>query len=349
MNISQYRFRKIKSNAILVIMSGCVGLLFGLFIRFVLMDDSTAHQTWMIALLGMMTGIGVSGTFVILDPLLKKLHSKPLWMTFLLTPIVYATIISAIYGITYTAIMGYQELFINSFLLETNCFSLAIAACSIFLETLNRLLGKNVLAGLITGKYNRPVSESRFVMFLDLAGSTSIAERIGNLRFHSFLNDFFSDIAKPIIDHHGDIYKYVGDEAIITWKKRDGVRNAAAIETFFALENRLRDKAETYKAKYGCVPEFRAGLHFGEVIVGEMGDYKKEIALLGDVMNTTARIQSQCRALGANFLVSRNALTTIGNLSVFIRAQSRGEQELRGKESSMELIELTFSGKTDNP
>ncbi len=343
MEFSHYQVSKIRANALLVAASGCVGVLFGLFIRFFLMDDSSAHETTSIVILSALTGIGVSGAFVVLDPLLRKLQSKPLWITFLLTPLAYTSIIAVVYGVIYSAIMGYDELFTQSFLPETILFSLAIAACSIFLETLNRLLGKNVLAGLITGKYHRPTNERRFVMFLDLADSTSIAERIGNLRFHSFLNDFFRDMAKPVIDHRGDIYKYVGDEAIITWSERDGKKNAAAIAAFFALENALRQKSAMYEAKYGCVPRFRAGLHFGEVIVGEMGDYKKEIALLGDVMNTTARIQAQCRVAGVGFLVSRHAWETIGEIPGDYTASSRGECELRGKETTIEL--LAVSGK----
>jgi adenylate cyclase len=175
-------------------------------------------------------------------------------------------------------------------------------------------------------------------MFLDLAGSTAIAERIGNVAFHSLLNDFFCDISRPIMDGKGDIYKYVGDEAIITWPAKGSGQSPVA--AFFAIRDAIDLRADDYAKLYGEVPRFRAGLHFGEVIVGEMGLYKTEIALLGDVMNTASRIQSQCRPLGADFLASSDAMAAIGDLSGGYRSLSRGKCELRGKENAMELYEL---------
>ena len=54
-------------------------------------------------------------------------------------------------------------------------------------------------------------------MFLDLNNSTAIAERLGPLRFNDFKNDFFHDIAQPVLETRGRIYQYVGDEAVVTW------------------------------------------------------------------------------------------------------------------------------------
>ena len=61
-----------------------------------------------------------------------------------------------------------------------------------------------------------------------------------------------------------------------------------------------------YHQKYGIVPFFKAGIHAGKVMVTEIGKHKREIAYHGDVLNTTARIQGQCNALGAELLVSES-------------------------------------------
>ncbi|MFP4365353.1 MAG: hypothetical protein ACLFR1_15935 [Spirochaetia bacterium] len=61
-------------------------------------------------------------------------------------------------------------------------------------------------------------------MFLDLTSSTAIAERIGHVQFLSLLRDFFMDVSEAVIAHGGEIYKYVGDEAIILWDREKGVK-----------------------------------------------------------------------------------------------------------------------------
>ena len=354
MNLKSSRIEIIRTHVPMFIISGLLGICFSFFVDLVLLPDSDQTSIGRITLLGAITGVGISTILSLIEPEIRRLRKKPLWMTFILTPIIYSAFIGIVYGAAFILIMGYNDFKSNSFIVETLAFSLCITAAITFLDTINCLLGKSVLRGLITGRYHRPITERRFVMFLDLAGSTTIAERIGNISFHSLLNDFFCDISRPVMDGKGDIYKYVGDEAIITWPAN--VSGQSPVASFFAIREAIARRAADYERLYGEVPRFRAGLHFGEVIVGEMGLYKTEIALLGDVMNTASRIQSQCRALGADFLASSDAMAALGNLSGEFSAVTRGKCELRGKENSMELFELgapsselTSSGKSDNP
>src|SRR5205823_2896733 len=142
-------------------------------------------------------------------------------------------------------------------------------------------LGQNVLVNMISGKYTKPVEEDRIFMFLDLDASTTHAERLGNIRYHELLDDYVYDITKPILDHGGEIYQYVGDEVVVTWKMPRKKISMAPVECFFAISNRMEALAATYKEKYGFVPGFKAGLHYGTVITGEIGDVKKEIVFQG--------------------------------------------------------------------
>jgi adenylate cyclase len=54
-------------------------------------------------------------------------------------------------------------------------------------------------------------------MFVDLLSSTTIAEALGNEKYHNLLHDFYADITNPIIYNKGEIYQYVGDEVIVSW------------------------------------------------------------------------------------------------------------------------------------
>ena len=58
------------------------------------------------------------------------------------------------------------------------------------------------------------------------------------------------------------------------------------------LKNRLKSRTAWYNQKFGVNPDFKAGIHLGEVTTGEIGALKKEIIFTGDVLNTTARIQA---------------------------------------------------------
>jgi adenylate cyclase len=96
-----------------------------------------------------------------------------------------------------------------------------------------------------------------------------------------------------------------------------------------------------YMAKYGVYPEFKAGLHGGKVIVTWVGELKKEITYIGDIVNTTARIQEGCKRLDKEFLISEellNRVTGLGN----IKASFVEETIPRGRMQSVRLHSLEY-------
>jgi adenylate cyclase len=72
--------------------------------------------------------------------------------------------------------------------------SLAAALVVVFMHDVNRLLGRNVLLNFVAGRYHAPRGESRVFLFLDMKGSTGLAERLGPLGFHRLLNRFVLDL-----------------------------------------------------------------------------------------------------------------------------------------------------------
>ncbi|OQB03848.1 MAG: hypothetical protein BWY20_01210 [Spirochaetes bacterium ADurb.Bin215] len=53
------------------------------------------------------------------------------------------------------------------------------------------------------------------------------------------------------MNHHGEIYKYVGDEVIITWPEKKGARDANAVRVYQAIRRALVRKTDQYELKYG--------------------------------------------------------------------------------------------------
>jgi adenylate cyclase len=212
-----------------------------------------------------------------------------------------------------------------------------------FVRQLNRMLGPGTLVNLLLGRYHRPVAEDRIFMFLDLNDSTAIAARLGPLRFNDFKNDFFHDIAEPVLETRGQIYQYVGDEAVVTWTTERGLRQGNCLRCVFLVSERIHEQRQRYLARYGIVPEFKAGLHGGPVVTAEIGDIKKDIVHSGDTVNTAARVEAQCRPLERRVLVSEDLLRRC-QLPGELEVEDMGERELRGKAEAVRLYSVRARG-----
>jgi len=199
-----------------------------------------------------------------------------------------------------------------------------------------RIVGGRTLINFVLGKYLNPVSENKIFMFLDLAGSTELAKKLGDIGVQSLITNFFFDIARPVAEHGGDIHRYVGDQVVVTWPLKDPISNLRAIECYFAIGERMEEKREKFKRKFGVVPSFRIGLHGGPVVISQCGDYKQEISYFGDTVNTAARIEQQCKILKCPLLISADLLSKI-SLPANLTAVSKGLVKLRGREEDTEL------------
>ncbi len=209
----------------------------------------------------------------------------------------------------------------------------------IFVRHLNKLLGPGTLVRYISGKYHKPSVEQRVFMFLDLKSSTTLAEAMGEERYYAFLNACFRDMTEPILERSAEIYQYVGDEVILTWPLDAGMRDANCIRVFVEILAQMHSRREYYMREYGHVPEFKAGIHFGDVIAAEIGDIKKEISYYGDVLNTAARIQAKCNELG-HLLIATQELVAALELPRFVKPEALGAVALRGKSEATELVGL---------
>lgn len=204
---------------------------------------------------------------------------------------------------------------------------------------INSKFGQANFWNIIRGKYNRPKEEKKIFMFLDINSSTTIAEQLGNEKYHSLLKDFFADITAPILDNKGSIYQYVGDEVVISWKYEDGVENEHCIKCFFDMKLQIQKKKEKYLNRYGLVPVFKAGIHCGKVIAGEVGIIKRDITYSGDVLNTTSRILNKCEEYKEELIASSDILSALQYSKSYI-TKSLGAIKLKGKSKEVVLNSL---------
>lgn len=215
-------------------------------------------------------------------------------------------------------------------------FSLAVSTVLMVLFEAAALVGHRTFLALLLGKYRQPSAERRFFLFVDVVGSTPVAERMGPLAVHRYLDRVFQVASDPVDAHHGEVHQYVGDEMVVTWNVAEGRLEARPLACLFAIEAALAAAAPEFDREFGTVPKIRAALHAGEVVTGEIGGSRRAIVFHGDVMNTTSRIENATRTLGRNFLVSEDALSRLENSGRYV-PEDLGPQQLRGREAMVRV------------
>jgi len=222
---------------------------------------------------------------------------------------------------------------------STDLQSAVALTLSIFYFEISENIGHGILINFFTGKYHSPTVEKRIFMFTDMKSSTTIAEKLGHIKYFELLREYYLDLSDAIIEYSGEIYQYVGDEVVVSWKYKNGIENNNCIKCFFAMKEDLQKRADWYIKNFGLLPTFKAGFHFGKVTTGEIGALKKEIIFTGDVLNSTARIQELCNEYKVDILVSNDLINNLDLASQF-QIKSLGEKELRGKMENVELYTI---------
>lgn len=295
---------------------------------------------------------GIIGGYTLVYLVNKRFRSEPFYKGVLVVFVAFVLAIAAIsfalaflqayflHGGIYTpeGKETFESLIYTTEHIKNAIFWATIVALTQLGLQINDKFGQGLLWSMITGKYHLPKNEERIFMFLDLKGSTSIAEKLGNKKYHHFLKDLFSDITDPILVNGGQIYQYVGDEVVISWPTESGINENRCVKCFFDVQQTLVELKDQYMAKYEVAPSFKAGLHHGNVVAGEVGIIKRDITYSGDTLNTAARIQSMCNQYQSSLLLS-GRLANLMSLQSF-KLKNLGSLELRGKLESVEIISI---------
>ncbi len=294
--------RKLRVLAIIAIAGCCAGMAF-----------SVAHGQPLLP--GFVTGLLLStilGGFevVIADgPVRRWLSGLPFTINLLIKSLFYAVVILTVEWFPIVDwLIGRPVGIAATTFWSSLIYSIAISILVNLAMAITSLVGGRALANFFTGRYHAPVEEERFVLFVDLAGSTTLAEQLGGTGIHRFLDRTFRMLSLPVVDHRGEVLAYVGDEMIVTWTKREGAQDSRPLRCFVAMRDQLVRKAASFEREFGAAPRIRGSLHFGPVIIGEIGDVKRAIVFNGDVMNTTSRLEALSRDIPGGFVASRAAI-----------------------------------------
>ncbi len=288
---------------------------------------------------------GISGFAQILieERMYKNVSIQRLLISRLLFAIVFLLSLIVVSYLVVTQLLAVEINFID-FLIEPGSFAIYfyLFCVDLFLAILrqvNLMLGERNLGKLIRGQFYDPHEEERIFMFLDLQSSTELAERLGHIKYSRLIQDCFNDLG-VVVENEAEVYQYVGDEVILTWKLNDGLRRQNCVYAYFNFKKQLERKRAYYEEHYGCLPFFKAGMNSGVVTVTEVGKYKKEIAYHGDTINTAARIQGKCNELHQELLISERLKTQLHKNG--FEYNEMGSVALKGKGEKVPVYGVKF-------
>ncbi len=174
------------------------------------------------------------------------------------------------------------------------------------------------------------------VFFMDIVGFTTLSEMHPPEKVIAVLNFFFSLSSHIIRKHTGDIDKFVGDCAMAIFiDAQDAVNAAKEVirEGLPALNKTLNSKG---------LPEIRVriGINSGKLVQGDIGsDERKDMTVIGDVVNTASRVESESEP--GNFMITESTLARLDNPGEF---EFSKELVLKGKLSPIKLYRLKQDG-----
>lgn len=303
-------------------------------------------------IIAIIAGIIFGSTLGIIDYFAdKELRGKSLGIEILIKGMLY---VGAWFLVVYTGyaivtsleadfldspLIKYTELFTGNIFYASTIYTFMMVIVITFIKQMNTKFGPGIIIPMLLGKFRRPRIEKRIFLFMDLKDSTTYAEKLGSLMFSELIQDCFGDVNKVIPLFNAEIYQYVGDEVVLTWRSEEGLRNNNCIKFFFTFQKRLQNRKEYYLNKYNFLPEFKAGGNIGDITIAEVGDFKREIVYHGDTINTASRIQSVCNTFRKSFLISEDLKNEI-EMSAMFNADFIDTIKLKGKEKEMSLYNV---------
>jgi adenylate cyclase len=318
-----------------------VGTLCGIVVGF-FQGRTSVTGTMVGTVYGLLLSATIGGTelFILDGPMRAWLSDLSFTASLMVRSAIYAAIIIVVqFSQSGELIAGLPRESIRQNFWSGAISSAVIAVLMNLLFAITNIIGPRAFLNFVTGRYHTPVEEQRFVLFVDIAGSTGLAERLGGVAIHRLLDRTFRLLTLAVVDYHGEVLNYVGDEVIVTWRERDGAVDSRPLRCFVAMRDELADASSQLAREFGAAPRIRGSLHFGPVIIGEIGDVKRAIVFNGDVMNTAARLEELSRTVDGGFLASRAAMERFKSVPPF-PLRDLGRLPIRGRADGIDVVGL---------
>ncbi len=178
------------------------------------------------------------------------------------------------------------------------------------------------------------------VFFSDLAGFTSLSEKLAPEEVVALLNRYLTAMTDIILASGGIIDKYEGDAIMAFWGAPIPQDDHAGRACIAALDNqaRLADLRQEFVAM-GLPPVYaRIGINTGAMIIGNMGSTQRfDFTVMGDSVNLASRLEGAGKAYGCGIIISEETHRQAENL---VEVRELDTLRVKGKETPVTIYEL---------
>jgi adenylate cyclase len=178
------------------------------------------------------------------------------------------------------------------------------------------------------------------VLMSDVRGFTTLSERMSPAEITETMNEYFTAMVEVVMARHGMVNDFIGDGlfAVFSAPVDDPEHAWHAVSTALAMQEALARLNRGWEARGAVTLAMGVAVNTGEVFAGNMGSsQRKKYAVMGDPVNTVARMEGLNRDLGTSILISGPTLAAVkGRVTV----RDRGSVTVKGKTQPVEIFEL---------
>ncbi len=232
---------------------------------------------------------------------------------------------------------------INSNIYEIQKLQESIARMRRSLEAFGKFVPKNLVKQLIDRETEVKIGGTKrklTIFFSDIAGFTSISEKITPDRLMAHLSDYFEEMTRIVMSENGTIDKFIGDAIMAFWgaPQSDAKQALHACQAALFCQRRLIDLNRQWTYEKKPIFETRIGLHTGEVIVGNLGSSERmNYTIIGDSVNLAARLEGVNKLYGTNIIISDTVYKEIQEFAV---TRPLDIVAVKGKKNGIPIYEL---------
>ena len=187
------------------------------------------------------------------------------------------------------------------------------------------------------------VAKEMSVLFADLRGFTTLAERLDPAEVIALLNDYFGNLEPTISAAGGYIDSYAGDEimALFEGPADDAVRAGIAMSRALGDFNDLQRRTGRPELRMGI------GVNTGPLLLGTVGGTERmQCTVIGDTVNAASRIEQLTKTYGTQFLIGEGTYQRLADPSAY-SLRRVDSVTVKGKTKPFDIYEVLDAEPAD--
>jgi adenylate cyclase len=178
-------------------------------------------------------------------------------------------------------------------------------------------------------------------LFSDIEGFSTFSEKMDPQILVRFLNDYFDEMTKIVIEESGTLDKFIGDSVMAFWGAPLVIKDHAlkACKAAIRMQNKLDELQSVWQSRGFPPVNTRIGINTGEMIVGNVGGEKRfNYTIIGNNVNIASRLEGINKNFGTKIIISESAYNLVKNE---VETRELGKIAPKGISEEIRIFELT--------